>query len=155
MAKNAFTKADLKAIVAKDALIAEFCDQHKGNGDLKRISPSRLGKIVAAYAALANFAATTLNEAVADLGDADEASIVAYREAVIGVVYAIASPKMTKDHGGVPTAMKIANGEYKGVWNDAQNCEYETPSLKMGKPRMIEMIRSLEPILRAYVKENA
>ena len=153
--KNAFTKSDQKAIAAADSVVAEFCNANKGNGDIKRLSPSRIAKIVAAYAALASYAAGALNDAVANLDDADEASIVAYRDAIVACVYAVASPKMTKDHGGVPTAMKIANGEFKGLWNDAQNCQYASSALKMGKDRMIEMIAELEPILKGIVKDSA
>ena len=153
--KKAFTQADQKAIVAADAIIAEFCDANKGNGDIMRLCPSRLAKIVGAYASLANFAASRLNDAVANLSDADEESIVAYRDAIIGVVYAVASPKFTKDHGGVASSMKIANPDYKGLWNDAQNCQYASPALKMGKPRMIEMISDLEQILKDHVKDSA
>lgn len=153
--KKAFTKADQKAIAAADSVIAEFCDANKGNGDIKRLSPSRLAKIVGAYAALANFAAGALNDAVADLNDADEASIVAYRDAIVAVIYAVASPKMIKDHGGVMTAMKMANGEFKGVFNDVQNCQYASPALKMGKERLVEMLADLEPILKGIVKDSA
>ncbi len=152
---KAFNKADKKANSAASAIVAEFCNANKGCGDIKRISPEKLERIISNHAALVNFAASRLKEAVAELKDAEIDSIVAYKQAVASCVYAIASPKMIKDHGGVSSAMKIANSEYKGLWNDFQNCEMAIPELKIGKPRMIEIIREIEPILKAYVKDNA